>query len=519
MEYASNIRDFGAVGDGVNDDTKAVQDAIDNAVETGRYVVFMPPGVYRIKNRISLKSHVVLKGIRGKSKILISDFLDTKSEGILTNEHLSRAYNPDTADEITIDGIDFEFTRVTTNHPKTILFLANTQRATIQNCSFLSTNPFAKTETTHLDLYACCKNTQILNCDFIHINEGIGGCIWVRNLTSATSNLNGDITSNVEIAGCRFVKSSEDEIIAVFSTRGDVRDVSIHDNTFRVTRDARMSFPFSIYPADNNYHGGVENVTFAHNSVYMERINTFVFMLGREGRTNPCRRISIKNNRFFVTIPDKVTVSLFYGNKPITDTRFEDNYLEVHGVPESKVNNTCVNIQDVHGNTIKGSPEKILDYGIVRAQCVTHNVLEYVRDAISMCRQVSHNTISHCRHAITYSGEEDVIVSDNIISQCKQGIIINGKTDAIASNNIITLDSEESSLRGIRIEHEKAWVTAMGNVITTYKKGDCAFCLVKGHLIRMGNIYKRNPAGEYQIIREGSVTGIEGYTLEDSPDA
>jgi polygalacturonase len=42
-----NVRDFGAKGDGVTDDTQALQVAIDHAARFGGIVVF-PPGTYVI---------------------------------------------------------------------------------------------------------------------------------------------------------------------------------------------------------------------------------------------------------------------------------------------------------------------------------------------------------------------------------------------------------------------------------------------------------------------------------------
>ena len=40
-----NVKDFGAKGDGVTDDTQAIQDAIDNSK-----TIYLPPGTYKIKN-------------------------------------------------------------------------------------------------------------------------------------------------------------------------------------------------------------------------------------------------------------------------------------------------------------------------------------------------------------------------------------------------------------------------------------------------------------------------------------
>lgn len=58
-DYVS-VKDFGAVGDGVTDDTNAIQAAID-VVTVGGGIVFIPKGVYQVTN-ITLKDGVTLQG-------------------------------------------------------------------------------------------------------------------------------------------------------------------------------------------------------------------------------------------------------------------------------------------------------------------------------------------------------------------------------------------------------------------------------------------------------------------------
>ena len=70
-----SVRDFGAVGDGVTDDTAAIQAAIDAAIYNGtnssanglKAIVYIPPGVYRITDTIHLGygtsfTSVILRG-------------------------------------------------------------------------------------------------------------------------------------------------------------------------------------------------------------------------------------------------------------------------------------------------------------------------------------------------------------------------------------------------------------------------------------------------------------------------
>ena len=55
-----NVKDYGAVGDGVTDDYDAIQNAINAA--TNPSIVFFPAGTYLIQDRLSLQSGVVLRG-------------------------------------------------------------------------------------------------------------------------------------------------------------------------------------------------------------------------------------------------------------------------------------------------------------------------------------------------------------------------------------------------------------------------------------------------------------------------
>jgi hypothetical protein len=59
-DFALNVRQFGAVGDGETDDTQAIQEVIDAAADISGQVIF-PPGVYACST-LRLKPHVTLTG-------------------------------------------------------------------------------------------------------------------------------------------------------------------------------------------------------------------------------------------------------------------------------------------------------------------------------------------------------------------------------------------------------------------------------------------------------------------------
>ena len=82
LSSSLNVMDFGAVGDGVTDDTSAIQAAIDACRTAGGGVVYLPPGTYQLVHRLlavygddlayclTVPSNVTIKGAGAHATIL-----------------------------------------------------------------------------------------------------------------------------------------------------------------------------------------------------------------------------------------------------------------------------------------------------------------------------------------------------------------------------------------------------------------------------------------------------------------
>lgn len=56
-----NVKDYGAMGDGVTDDTAAIQAAL-NAAQSNGYTVVIPAGIYLIKGALTVNSSITIRG-------------------------------------------------------------------------------------------------------------------------------------------------------------------------------------------------------------------------------------------------------------------------------------------------------------------------------------------------------------------------------------------------------------------------------------------------------------------------
>lgn len=147
-----NVRDFGAVGDGVANDTAAIQAAIDSLSATGGTIYF-PQGTYLIARTVGTNDHWGLKVPYSNITLIGQEAYFARYNSNISTYALAYPLlflgapdsNSTPVSNITVDGIFFQGNN--TNHGvagsalmdnRCAIMLKNTSHTYVQNCKFFS---------------------------------------------------------------------------------------------------------------------------------------------------------------------------------------------------------------------------------------------------------------------------------------------------------------------------------------------------------------------------------------------
>jgi pectate lyase len=154
----ANVLDYGAVGDGVADDTAAVQAAVD----TGRSVYF-PEGTYLIKNSILLTQSQTLFGDGMQKSIL-----KCVASAAVTNLNSFSVQ----ADYIFFNNLTFDVNLNGQVVCRAITFDADVEHIYADQCEFVSTNALVNNVAMWINGFDV-KNLYVTNCYFDTVQFGI----------------------------------------------------------------------------------------------------------------------------------------------------------------------------------------------------------------------------------------------------------------------------------------------------------------------------------------------------------
>ena len=219
-----DVKDFGATGDGVTNDTVAIQNAIDSLAATGG-VVHFPPGLYRIARNVGTNdrwgikitsSNIALKGDQASLQRFNTDISTYALAYPLVFVGTPDSNVASATQNVLIEGLTFIGQNVRHSSPGNAVF------------DFRTAIVFKNS-----------KNTQVQNCNFTVIDSA---CIWYESIASYdyANNEYFNTTKNYQskITNCQFVANSHStagraQIHAICTDGAD--NVIIESNYFEWT--------------------------------------------------------------------------------------------------------------------------------------------------------------------------------------------------------------------------------------------------------------------------------------------
>ncbi len=201
-----SVKDFGAVGNGVTDDTSAIQSAINSVSSTGGSI-FFPRGTYNVRS-LNLNA----KGV----KLLGSGWSATKLQGIQQNSKIVNI----TADFCGVQDLQIGFSGATPDNTLSTAIYSKANNCVFSNFKiyntgigiYLDNSTVAMLENFYIEMFTqaglyidhwidmYCNNFIIQAS--VGLNMGKLGCIYVKNGSDALLVSCGDILSGKHAIRC-----------------------------------------------------------------------------------------------------------------------------------------------------------------------------------------------------------------------------------------------------------------------------------------------------------------------------
>lgn len=240
-----NVMAFGAAGDGVTDDSAAIQATLDYLKDSGG-TVFFPAGTYLLKNHVMFYSNQHLffeKGAVLKQGAAINALMIGAGHTGITGYEGTH--------DVVIDGAVFDGGTYTTNN--TLLAFCHSQNMVIKNCTFK--NAYGKWHNLEIN---SSRYVTVENCNFEgsrKTNEN--GCLLqIDSFYSTgcypwgTGAVDNTVSQHVDIRNCLFYDCTAAPFIGNHSNGGG--NIRIHGNRFIGNTGARGAINFNSGEANIN---------------------------------------------------------------------------------------------------------------------------------------------------------------------------------------------------------------------------------------------------------------------------
>ena len=424
LQESVSVKDFGAVGDGVTDDTAAIQAAID----TGAKVVHIPEGTYKIDGGINPLSDQTIYGSRCTLMVYSSSYVDNLSFGI----------NVSNRDNVTIEGITLDVSNCSPTGSDYVyaIFITSTSTSTynknfiVTECSIIGNN------TTHvfgIQVLDTVENTTISNCNITNIYSS---AIAVEKSWEAT--VTRKIPKDTTIRECYIESLSSATTNALLWLSG-FENINVVNNTFRSSAQETIK----VYVNDTSI--GYNGCTISGNSFYLVTdeiaYTTAIQAMGRS---------------YIDLTTDTSSKGLVVSNNIFTAD--QDYAAGVAGKDVCAIANTVIDNANILHNTI-------VNYSVPISISNNHSTLS-LTDGV---HYTTYNSSYGGSAFVTTAGafETNIVVNNNINGANSKGTFeSNGITDNGGSPVVLISGGNDVSLGGATANQISAG-TAKGYALTS----------------------------------------------------
>lgn len=215
---------FGAMGDGVADDQRALEQAMAQASASGHPLELTEGAVYRFTSYLRVPGGLI---IHGNGAVLLSDIQYEKLEQDRVAVDIRGDSNEDRVQDIRLENIVFQAAESCQSNY--MFRVMRAQNVMVVGCTFdCDRNDWCRSAA---DIYGANENIRFENCIFRQLTAGEAGGIWVRNWTDKAE------SRGIRFENCDFYKAGADEVLAVWGWGGKVSDVIISGCNFYEEKD------------------------------------------------------------------------------------------------------------------------------------------------------------------------------------------------------------------------------------------------------------------------------------------
>ena len=321
-----NAREYGATGDGVTDDTNALQAAITDCANNGGGQVYIPAGTYALKTYLTLGSNTALVGHGPETTLKLVSGYVSGSQG---QGHLYATG----ASHITVDSITFDGNNGTITHDAAnnfAVWFLNSTHCTVKNCSATAINSqgsnlntaFAWVGTSDFGIAA---DNRIYSCS--------GGALFFQG---ASSIAHGNIVSTCGDVGIVFNSTTCSRCIAVGNSIDEIPNqcafgVEAGASKFVITSNTISRCFGALDLNDAGFAGPIQRGGVFANNVISDLdkgASSQTLTLGVFFRSSWLRNVKIIGNYFSGLHPYGTTDAFIYVSANTQDIEIRNNTFE-----------------------------------------------------------------------------------------------------------------------------------------------------------------------------------------------